>query len=490
MKRQVTLLLLSCAFAGGAWAQAVTDEPAVASKPSPKIVTEYVEIPAEVGLGTMAIHVWAKVAHADTADALSGATFFLQADGVREAIPMEPIDGAFDSAVEEVVANVDTYTWVREAAYSYEIRATLASGASAVAARGVVSVRMRLSTPDLVVFDAAGTVHAWVGSGAGGFTTSQSLAAPVCVGKPWTVDLDGNGFDDVLCKNERGQIEVFKSRSASRLEIDGAIDVGGAEVVGIAVGDLDGNAMPDIVSITADRFLEIRQDLSDVPSYAATLTLHPETLALADLNGDGIDEIYVGLLGLSEGEIQSWSRVEADWVPDSRLAVPPGERGRIQRLVRANAGSKDVLFVLATNSQEQGTLESWTSAADTESGWKATLRGRFPVPGEPLDVLGGRFRQEAESWVAIVRDGAGAALFGIRDGQPLVRLGALDAPPTATAVLDLDGDGDDDLVTGGDDVRLWINVRGEAFREAGESPYLLEEPVTALASGSLDERRP
>jgi len=198
----------------------------------------------------------------------------------------------------------------------------------------------------------------------------------------------------------------------------------------------------------------------------------------------------VGLLGLSEGEIQSWSRVEADWVPDSRLAVPPGERGRIQRLVRANAGSKDVLFVLATNSQEQGTLESWTSAADTESGWKATLRGRFPVPGEPLDVLGGRFRQEAESWVAIVRDGAGAALFGIRDGQPLVRLGALDAPPTATAVLDLDGDGDDDLVTGGDDVRLWINVRGEAFREAGESPYLLEEPVTALASGSLDERRP
>jgi hypothetical protein len=67
-------------------------------------------------------------------------------------------------------------------------------------------------------------------------------------------------------------------------------------------------------------------------------------------------------------------------------------------------------------------------------------------------------------------------------------MGFLEGVPGTVAVLDLDGDGDDDLVTGGADLRLWINVRGTDFREAGESPYLLEASVVALVAGNLDER--
>ena len=41
----------------------------------------------------------------------------------------------------------------------------------------------------------------------------------------------------------------------------------------------------------------------------------------------------------------------------------------------------------------------------------------------------------------------------------------------------------------GEDLRLWMNVRG-ALREAGESPYRLEVPLVALLPGTLDEKIP
>lgn len=479
-------------FTATAHAQMIADIPAAAvNAPKTSIVVEHVEAPTEIALGTMAINLWARVSHPGSREPITGVELVMSGDGRKQTITMAPLDGAFDSTLEDVVGNVDTYTWVRDAAHEYEIRATTASGVSDVAARGVIRVRARITTPDLVVFDASGTAHAWIGSGAGGFAPGQSIAAGVCVGTPWTGDLDGNGLDDVLCPTERGRVEVFRGRAAGKLELDAGVDVGGAVVVAIAIGDVDGNESPDLVSITSDRMLEIRQDMSDVPTHSAMMTLLPETLALADLNGDGIDEIYVGLLGLSEGEIQAWTRVGDDWAPQKRLKAPTGSRGRIHKLVRARTGAADRLFVLSAPATGEGILESWGSAADTESDWDPTPRGRFAVPGEALEVLSGRFRgQETDSWVAVVSDGRTTTLFGIREGEPARLLGELDKAPNAFAVMDLDGDGDDDLVTGGEDLKLWINVQGEAFREAGESPYLLEQPVTALASGSLDERRP
>jgi hypothetical protein len=109
------------------------------------------------------------------------------------------------------------------------------------------------------------------------------------------------------------------------------------------------------------------------------------------------------------------------------------------------------------------------------------------VSGEPVELAAGRFAEDA-GWLLVVRDGARSALYGVRERDGLRRMGSLEGVPGSVGVLDLDGDGDDDLVTGGADLRLWINVRGADFREAGESPYLLETPVVALVAGNLDER--
>jgi hypothetical protein len=69
-------------------------------------------------------------------------------------------------------------------------------------------------------------------------------------------------------------------------------------------------------------------------------------------------------------------------------------------------------------------------------------------------------------------------------------MGSLPVEPRTLALLNLDGDGDDDLVTAGEDLRLWINVRGESFFEAGESPYRIRAPIVALLAEDLDERNP
>ena len=104
--------------------------------------------------------------------------------------------------------------------------------------------------------------------------------------------------------------------------------------------------------------------------------------------------------------------------------------------------------------------------------------GRFLGPGAP------------PVRIVLVREGRGADLIVIGKDDVPRRVGWIDEAPRAVAALDLDGDGDDDLATAADDLRLWINVGGSQFREAGESPYLLESPVVALESGSLDERVP
>jgi hypothetical protein len=111
--------------------------------------------------------------------------------------------------------------------------------------------------------------------------------------------------------------------------------------------------------------------------------------------------------------------------------------------------------------------------------------------GSLAGVACGRVAKEGDvSVLAAVRSGDGADLLAMREGEAPRKLAELSRAPRAIALVDLDADGDDDVVAAGDELRLWINVRGETFHEAGESPYLLDAPVVTLLAGELDERRP
>jgi hypothetical protein len=111
--------------------------------------------------------------------------------------------------------------------------------------------------------------------------------------------------------------------------------------------------------------------------------------------------------------------------------------------------------------------------------------------GSLSGLASGRVTKEGNvSVLAAVKSGDGADLLEMIEGTAPRKLTSLQRAPRSMALVDLDADGDDDVVAAGDELRLWINVRGEAFHEAGESPYLLEAPVVTLLAGDLDERRP
>jgi hypothetical protein len=487
-------LVAGGALAGDAAAQTIGDLPVAETTAEPAEdtwVVDHVEAPAEIALGTMAVNLWARVHREGSREAVDGLELVLRTDSGEEHLPLEAVDGSYDSGVEEGVVTIDTYAWVRDAAHEWELRTRPASGAPTVIRRGSIRVKPRIDTPDLVLLDEAGMLHPWVGSGAGGFTPGDAMTAGLAVAPPTFGDVDADKRADVVVCLADGSLRILGTRGGGRLADTRRIDCGPGVVTSV-LGDLDGDGGSDLVTITTARTLEIRRDLADAPDQVLELPLVPECVALADLNHDGRAEVYVALLGLTDGEIQVWGPSPDDpavLAPQWRLTEPEQGRGRIRGLCALSAPGRigQALLVLSGESGE-GMLESWVGRADTEAD-SGPIRDRIiRLEGEPIGAVSGRFSEpETPSWVVSVKSRDRVEWLEVpREGTPRLR-GGLDPAPVAMAVLDLDGDGDDDLVTGGEDLRLWINIRGGEFREAGESPYLLEAPIVALASGSLDD---
>ncbi len=452
----------------------------------------HVEAPREIGLGTMAVNVWADVSRADGAIPIEGCTLVFKDDrGGENTVDMTALDGAFDGPAEEVVATVDTYAWVRDGAHAWEIRARAAGETPSVIARGAIRVKPRISTPDLMLLDARGVVHPWVGSGAGGFAPGDPLDAGMPGAAPRVVDANADGFADLCVPMRNGTVRVLQNRGTGKLEPGRSIPCG-PDLVAFAAGDLDADGKPDLVTVGAGGLLEIHLGFAESADAALPLRFVPECVEVADLDGDGKGEIYAGLLGQNAGEVHV-VRPGADgsWAVARVLSPPEGGRGRVKALLRVPGPPKkgDELLVLSGKGKS-GTLESWGRLADTQT--EPGLRTGVRFAGEPTGVVSGRFLGPGAPLVrlVLVRQEHGVDLLTIGVDDVPRRVGHVDAVPGAVAALDLDGDGDDDLATAAEDLRLWINLGGRGFREAGESPYVLETPVIALASGSLDERLP
>ncbi len=488
--RGATAAVVALVVAGGeARPQAVADLPAVRDAPArDSFVLEWLEAPAEIALGTMAVNVWASVSRSGS-DPLGLVTLvWSHGEGGEERIEMHPIDGALDSPREQLVATVDTYGWTQGGRREFEVRVEDAGSLTRIGG-GAVTVKSRISTPDLFLFDDRGVAHPWLGSGAGGFTSAEILSTGPPSG-PLLADVNADGLSDLVLSGGFGEVFFYQNRGAGRFEAGRSILVSG-EIVATVIGDLNGDRQPDLVTAASDRTLEIRLGLADEATQTSQLSLAPDLLEVADVDGDGRPEIVVALLGLQAGEVQIWPRTGAkstSWAPTIRLVAPSGIRGRVRDL--AWVGPDGPLCILSSSFGDAA-LESWGPAADTKPGSEPVLLGTTSMPGEPLALLPGRFgREGATTCLFVVRESETTTVFEYRGREVVRRLEIDGSDPVAFAALDLDADGDDDLVTGGEELRIWINLQAGSFREAGESPYLLDSRVAALVAGSLDERGP
>ncbi|MYS07395.1 hypothetical protein GTW71_13340, partial [Streptomyces sp. SID6041] len=325
-------------------------------------------------------------------------------------------------------------------------------------------------TPDLVTAIRSEGLGVFLGTGAGGFGAVTKYPAPrtassVFLGSAVISDIDGDGDQDVVSQDARGNVAlVWRGDGTGALGVGTAVQLNpapGCDTSGdnpcvvrfptdVAVGDFDGDGTPDLATSNTNT-----HNVSVVLGHgdgtfgtAAQFGLGggtaPQSIATADLDGDGHLDLVTSntstgtlsvLPGDGDGGFGTASSVPAgvtlpsrlelgdvdeDGTPDA-VVVAPGAPGRVAVLLGDGAGGFGPANVLSA-----GANLSSASVADPNG------------DGHPDLVVSSAGSHEVVVWEG---DGTGAfgtpLAFGLGGGRS----------PQATAVADLDGDGRVDVVT-------------------------------------------
>ena len=150
-----------------------------------------------------------------------------------------------------------------------------------------------------------------------GLTLSRRLAA---------ADLNGDGAIDVIVPDEGGSVWVLVGNGDGTFKRPVAYPTNGIEPVAVAVGDLNGDASPDLATANGYPAHDVSVLLGrgdgtfDPPKlYAAGYAPHSGTLT--DLNGDGKVDLAAGNVG---GKTVSLLLGRGDGTLAGNLEVPTG----------------------------------------------------------------------------------------------------------------------------------------------------------------------
>jgi hypothetical protein len=331
-------------------------------------------------------------------------------------------------------------------------------------------------------------------------------------------DLDGDGDRDLVSANQIGNnLTVFFQLSPGSFEAI-PLKLGGFPTTNrpssVAAADVDGDGDPDLVSanLHGDN-LTVFLQLSSESFGAASLTLggfpttnSPGSVAAADLDGDGDQD----LVSANRGD---------SFHPESNLTVffqpSPGSYAATPLTLGGSETTNRPFSVAAADLDGDGDQDFVSANAGGESGINSSLTVFFqPSPGSfgatPLTLGGSATTNQPHSVVAADLDGDGdqdlvsanangsdlTVYFQLSPGNfaaaPLALggLGTTDWPVSVVAA-DLDGDGNQDLVSAnrnGNNLTVFFQLSPGSF---GAAPHTLggfpttESPVS-VAAADLD----
>jgi hypothetical protein len=336
-----------------------------------------------------------------------------------------------------------------------------------------------------------------LGKGDGSFQPGQRSAAGVGTKAVAVGDFNGDGILDIAAANQGADFSYAGSSLSVLLgNGDGSFQPPvdyqiGAGPTAVAVADLNGDGKADLVAtnygfIGSDPGVHVLLGNGD-GSFAAPVTYvvpgGPESVAVGDLNGDGVCDLVVGsaqgsngglsvLLGRGDGSFTAPVTYDVGSFPGAVALADVNGDGATD-LITANFGGSNVSVVLGKG---DGSFRVGVSYAVTNTPTMVVVR----------DLAGNGIPDIVT--VSVAAPHSVSVLLGNGDGtfRPAAFYDT-DQPPIALAVADLNGDGIPDIVTassrGGDVSVLFGNGDG-TFRPA--VTYAAGPSPGALAVGDFN----
>ena len=309
---------------------------------------------------------------------------------------------------------------------------------------------------DLVTADSGAFTVTVLTRGADGIYTSTATVSTVVAGAgygPTSVaigDLDSDGDQDLVTSNVDGSVTAL-TRDAGGTYTASTPSLTGAGSYSVAIGDLDGDGDQDLV--TANRDVDSVSLLTRGPGGTYTRTdvgvgvtgSGPMSVKIGDLDGDGDQDLVtanadsdtVSVLTRGPGGAYTSTEYAAGDYPVS-VAIGDLDGDGDQDLATANAFSDNVTVLT------RGSGGAYTS---TIAGSTGTATYPYSVAIGDVDGDGDQDLATANGGtdnVAVLTRGAGGA-------YTLTDAGSTGISPVSVALADLDSDGDQDLVTANTD---------------------------------------
>ncbi len=255
-------------------------------------------------------------------------------------------------------------------------------------------------------------------------------------------------FPDVVC-TDLDSLWVMLGRPGGEFEITERYYIAdGVEPWSVAIGDLTGDGLPEIVS--ANRFgphLAIFVNRGggefESPPWILETAERPYDVDLGDLDGDGSLDIAV-TCNYDPGEVAVFFNDGYGEVARSIVLKPGGETFHS---VLADLDGADGLDLVVTRN-ETDDLAVYLN----RGGGNLVFRGNEPAIDGPKALKAGDFNRDGHVDIAVVNDAGGRVAILLGDGSgrlSLLTSYTVGVQPRELAVVDLDRNGIADLVVAG-----------------------------------------
>ncbi|MBI3845453.1 MAG: VCBS repeat-containing protein [Planctomycetes bacterium] len=346
------------------------------------------------------------------------------------------------------------------------------------------------------------------------FLFSTSLDAVDC----GLADLDGDGDIDVATANSNSDsLSVFFQRSPR--DFDSPIQLFASRMkhpISLAAGDLDGDGRVDLVSGNLGDFGSIPPNVTifrhtSRVNFGSPLELRHSSMqtprvALGDLDGDGDMDVVTANGSSPSGDdtlTVFFQRPGGSFSPPLVL-THPGMVQPVDIAVGDLDGDGDLDLVSANGGAGNPTLTIWFQRDDAPGVFDFDPEGPLGGPGIPggrFSVAIGDLDGDGDNDLAWTKARSGELMIffqtepGRFEANPRGPLGSpgVSGEPRQVVIADLDGDGDNDLVTSNGrpaptqegDVYLFFQTAPGVF-EASRPTSFLEVPPGPVAAGDLD----